>query len=147
MGGFYHWGVARTAKAAIKAWYKTHPKTFCPVVGEAICRAGGCDNAKLRADAQCNIERKTRWFARGQATNDGRPWLADLRLSADKRRYVINFPFDRLTLQDFKSVIPESDRRYDEATREWSVERRHWSALNAMFSNFAEWDLDNLNRR
>ena len=72
---------------------------------------------------------------------------ADLRLSADRRRYVLNFPFDRLTLADFKSVIPEADRAYDATNREWSVERRHWGALNALFANFAAWDLEIGRRR
>jgi hypothetical protein len=138
----------RTAKQAIRAWYKQHPKTHCPVVGQPVCRSGGCDNAQLRADPRCNIELKSRMAerARAAAAADPRPWLADLRLSADGRRYRLNFAFDRLTLQDFKGVIPEADRAYDPEGREWSVERRHWAALNALFSNFAEWDLE-LGRR
>ena len=102
-----------TAKQAIQAWYKQHPKTHCPVVGESICRHGGCDNARLRADHRCNIELKTGMAERARAAADPRPWLADLRLSADNRRYVLNFPFDRLTIADFKSVIPDADRAYD----------------------------------
>ena len=47
--------------------------------------------------------------------------------------HVLNFAFDRLTLADFKSVIPEPDRAYDARNREWSVERRHWGVLNALF--------------
>jgi hypothetical protein len=137
----------RTAKQAINAWYKQHPKTYCPVVGESICRHGGCDNARLRADHACNIELKTSMAERASAAADPRPWLADLRLSPDNRRYVLNFPFDRLTLQDFKSVIPDADRAYDPTNREWSVERRHWGALNALFSNFAAWDLEVGRRR
>jgi hypothetical protein len=136
----------RTAKQAIRAWYKQHPKTYCPVVGQSVCRHLGCDNAQLRADPRCNIELKTAMAERAGAANDPRPWLADLRLSPDHRRYVLNFPYDRLTLQDFKSVIPEADRAYDATTREWSVDRRHWGALNALFSNFADWDLE-LGRR
>ena len=95
----------------------------------------------MRADARCNIALKTRMWEKAQAARDPRPWLADLRLSADRRRYILNFPFDRMLLQDFRSVIPTSDRSYDEERRELSVERRQWSALNALFSNFAEWDL------
>lgn len=136
-----------TAKQAIQAWYKQHPKTHCPVVGESICRHGGCDNARLRADHRCNIDLKTGMAERARAAADPRPWLADLRLSADNRRYVLNFPFDRLTIADLKSVIPDADRAYDAASREWSVERRHWGALNALFSNFAEWDLEIGRRR
>ena len=71
------------------------------------------------------------------ASADERPWLADMRESADRRRYVLNFAFDRLTLQDFKSVIPASDRTYDATNREWSVDKRHYNLLNAIFSNFA----------
>jgi hypothetical protein len=139
----------RTAKGAIRAWYKQHPKTYCPVVGQGICRHGGCDNPQLRADHRCNIALKSEMAERARAASaaDPRPWLADLRLSADRRRYVLNFPFDRLTLADFKSVIPEADRAYDATNREWSVERRHWGALNALFANFAAWDLEIGRRR
>ncbi|HZQ97616.1 MAG TPA: hypothetical protein VFC93_02250 [Chloroflexota bacterium] len=133
----------RTAKQAIRRWFKEHPKTFCPVVGQAVCKHGGCDNAQLRADARCNIGLKTAMYERAHALpEDGRPWLADVRLSADRRRYVLNFPFDRMFLQDFKSVIPPSDRSYDAATREWSVDRRHWAMLNTLFTNFADWDAE-----
>ena len=58
---------------------------------------------------------------------------------------VIGVPLTRYKVLAFG--ISESDRRYDESTHEWSVDRRHWSALNAIFSNFADWDLDNLNSR
>jgi len=132
----------RTAKSAIRKWFKEHPKTFCPVVGQAVCKHGGWDRADLRADQRCNIELKTRMAERARLAADPRPWLADLRLSPDRRRYVLNFPFDRPTLADFRSVIPDADRSYDATNREWSVERRHWGALNALFSNFAEWDLE-----
>lgn len=132
----------RTARQAIKKWFKDHPKTFCPVVGQTVCKHGGCDNATLRADARCNIDLKMRMLERAQRLDDSRPWLADVRRSPDGRRYVLNFPFDRLTLQDFKSIIPPSDRSYDAGTREWTVDRRHWGVLNAIFSNFADWDLE-----
>ena len=132
----------RTAKSAIRKWFKEHPKTFCPVVGQAVCKHGGCDRADLRADARCNIALKTLMYERAAASDDARPWLADLRETADRRRYVLHFPFDRLTLQDFKSVIPDSDRSYDASTREWTVDKRHYGMLNALFSNFAEWDLE-----
>jgi hypothetical protein len=132
-----------TAKQAIRRWFKSHPKTFCPVVGQAVCRHGGCDNAQLRADARCNIDVKSRMFEQAQVLpDDDRPWLADVRLTADSRRYVLNFPFDRLALQDFRSIIPETDRSYDAANREWTVDRRHWGLLNAIFANFADWDLE-----
>ena len=132
----------RTAKSAIRKWFKEHPKTFCPVVGQGVCKHGGCDRADLRADARCNIALKTLMYERAAAANDERPWLADVRESADRRRYVLNFPFDRLTLQDFKSVIPAPDRTWDAANREWSVDKRHYGILNALFANFAEWDLE-----
>ena len=135
--------MAKTAKQAIRRWFKEHPKTFCPVVGQGVCRHGGCDNAELRADARCNIDLKTRMYEHAHALpDDGRPWLADVRMTADRRRYVLNFPFDRLFLQDFKSVIPVTDRMYEAATREWSVDRRHWGILNSLFSNFADWDAE-----
>jgi hypothetical protein len=132
----------RTARSAIRNWFKEHPKTFCPVVGQAVCKHGGCDRADLRADARCNIALKTRMYERAAAAGDERPWLADLRESPDRRRYLLNFPFDPLTLQDFKSVIPAADRTYDAATREWAVDKRHYGILNAIFANFAEWDLE-----
>ena len=139
--------MARTAKTAIRKWFKEHPKTFCPVVGQAVCRHNGCDNPKLRADERCNIDLKMRMAERAREANDDRPWLADVRTTPDRRRYILNFPYDKLTLQDFRSVIPEADRSYDAATREWSVERRHWGILNAFFSNFADWELDRRNVR
>ena len=132
----------RTAKQAIRKWFKEHPKTYCPVLGQGVCKHGGCDRADLRADPRCNIALKTTMYERAVKLDDDRPWLADVRESADRRRYVLNFPFDRLTLQDLKSVIPETDRSYDGATREWSVDKRHYGILNAMFSNFADWDLE-----
>lgn len=134
--------MARTARAAIRSWFKEHPKTFCPVVGQGVCRHGGCDNAALRGDARCNIALKSGMAERAAAQNDARPWLADVRQSADGRRFILNFPFDRLTLQDFKAIIPASDRDYNAETREWAVDRRHWGLLNALFSNFADWDAE-----
>ena len=133
----------QTAKQAIRKWFKEHPKTFCPVVGQGVCRHNGCENAQLRADARCNIALKTRMAEHAHnLPDDGRPWLADVRMTADRRRYVLNFPFDRMFLQDFKSVIPPTDRTYDGATREWTVDRRHYGMLNTLFSNFADWDLE-----
>jgi hypothetical protein len=131
-----------TAKQAIRKWFKEHPKTFCPVVGQGVCKHNGCDRADLRADARCNIALKMTMAERAAKLVDDRPWLADMRESVDRRRYVLNFPFDRLLLQDFKSVIPATDRTYDAATREWSVDKRHYGMLNALFSNFADWDLE-----
>lgn len=131
-----------TARQAIKKWFREHPKTFCPVLGQPICRYNGCGNATLRSDPRCNITLKSAMAERARAANDARPWLADVRISADGRRYILNFSFDRLTLQDFRNVIPASDRAYDEENYEWNVERRHWGALNSIFANFSEWDLE-----
>lgn len=132
----------RTAKSAIRKWFKEHPRTFCPVVGQGVCRHNGCDRADLKADARCNLPLKVVMAERAAALVDDRPWLADVRESADRLRYVLNFPFDRLFLSDFKSVIPDADRSYDAATREWSVDKRHYAMLTTLFSNFGDWDLE-----
>ncbi|MBM4418595.1 MAG: hypothetical protein FJ033_09835 [Chloroflexi bacterium] len=130
----------RTARQAIKRWFRDHPKTLCPVVEQPVCRHNGCDNQTLRSDVRCNIALKMRMAEAARATDDDRPWIADLRITPDGRRFLLNFAFDRAFLQDFRSVIPASDRAYDAARREWSVERRHFGALDALFSNFAAWD-------
>ena len=58
----------RTAKSAIRKWFNEHPKTFCPVVGQCVCKHGGCDRADLRADARCNIALKTLMYERAVAS-------------------------------------------------------------------------------
>ena len=84
---------------------------------------------------------------RAHELKDDRPWIADMRQSADGRSYFLNFSFDRLLLQDLKSVVPATDRTYDSGTREWRIDRRHWGILNSIFCNFADWDLELGKRR
>ena len=134
-------GSARTERNAIRKWFAQHPKTFCPVVGQMVCKARGCDRPDLRADPRCNIELKDaqlkqRDGALGASRNDGRGWLFDLRESPDGRYYILNFGYDRNLLEDLKAVVPASARRFDPETREWWVLKAHGAVLVSLFANF-----------
>lgn len=127
-----------SARTAILRWFATNPKTFCPVVGQSVCKRDGCENPQLRADARCNIALKQAMQARAAELQDFRPVLFDLRASADGQRFILNFGFDKETIGDLKSAVPPADRGYDASTREWWVHRRHYGLLSAMFVNFSE---------
>src|SRR6266702_4635982 len=129
--------VPRTARQAIKAWYATHPKTFCPVVGQCICPAKGCENPAIRNDPRCNIELKQAQAAERPAEMDElRGWIYDLRESPDHRRWIVNFGYNRVLLDDFRQMIPASARRFDPETREWWVAKEYEGALRTLFVNF-----------
>jgi hypothetical protein len=126
------------ARGAILRWFSSHPKTFCPVVGQAICPHNGCENPRLRSDARCNIGFKQAMHARAKEARDFRPIIFDLRETPDRQRFIINFGYDKSTILDLKSAIPAGERGYLPASREWWVLRRHYGLLSAMFANFAE---------
>jgi hypothetical protein len=127
----------RTARQAIRAWYATHPKTFCPVIGQAICPAKGCDNPAIRADPRCNIDLKQAQAEKRPAEMDElRGWIYDLRESSDGRHWIVNFGYNRALLDDFRQLIPASGRRFDPETREWWVAKVHAPVLRTLFSNF-----------
>lgn len=129
--------MARTARQAIREWYATHPKTFCPVVEQAICPARGCENPRLRADARCNLDLKQAQAALKPPADDGlHGWLYDLRESSDGRQWIINFGYNRALLDDFRQLIPARARRFDPETREWVVAKEQAAALRTLFANF-----------
>jgi len=127
----------RTARQAIRSWYATHPKTFCPVVGQSICPSRGCENPTIREDPRCNIELKQSQAALKPAESDElRGWIYDLRDSSDGRRYLLNFGYNRALLDDFRRMIPATARRFDPETREWAVDKTYASVLRSLFQNF-----------
>ena len=130
----------RSARQAIRAWYATHPKTFCPVVGQAICPGRGCANPAIRNDARCNIDLKQAQAAERPTEPDEldelRGWIYDLRESSDGRQWILNFGYNRALLDDFRQLIPTSARRFDPETREWSVAKEHAMVLRTLFVNF-----------
>jgi len=130
----------RTARQAIKAWYATHPKTFCPVVEQAICPLKGCENPTMRNDPRCNIDLKQEQAAARPAETAEldtlRGWIYDLRSSTDGRRWIINFGYNRALLDDFRDLIPASARRFDPETREWSVAKEYDAVLRTLFVNY-----------
>ena len=127
----------RTARQAIRSWYATHPKTFCPVVGQCICPARGCENPAIRNDPRCNIELKMAQAAERPAENDDlRGWIYDLRESSDRRRWILNFGYDRALLDDYRQMVPASARQFDPETREWAVAKEYASVLRTLFRNF-----------
>lgn len=126
-----------TARQHIRAWYSTHPKTFCPVVGQAICPFRGCDNPAIRSDERCNIELKTAQANERPAEMDElRGWIYDLRDSPDGRRWIVNFGYNRALLDDLRQMIPASARRFDPETREWWIAKEYASVLRTLFANF-----------
>ncbi|MGH2460391.1 MAG: hypothetical protein ACRDIY_16175 [Chloroflexota bacterium] len=127
----------RTARQAIRSWYASHPKTFCPVVGQCICPARGCDNPAIRADPRCNLDLKQAQAAARPAESDElRGWIYDLRDSPDGRRYLLNFGYNRALLDDFRQLIPAAARRFDPETREWAVDKIYANVLRSLFQNF-----------
>lgn len=127
----------RTARQAIRAWYATHPKTFCPVVGQVICPARGCDNPNIRSDPRCNIELKLAQAAeKPEQIDELRGWIYDVRESSDRRHWILNFGYNRALLDDFRQMIPASARRFDAETREWWVAKTYAPALRTLFVNF-----------
>jgi hypothetical protein len=127
----------RTARSAIRDWYASHPKTFCPVVGQCICPAKGCENPAIRNDPRCNLELKQAQAAERPAeSEDGRAWLYDLRESPDGRRWILNFGYNRAILDDLRQLVPASGRRFEPETREWWVGKEHANALRSLFANF-----------
>ena len=119
----------KTARQHIKAWYATHPKTFCPVIGQGICPARGCENPALRADARCNIDLKQAQAAeRPEEIDELRGWIYDLRESPDARRWVLNFGYNAALLDDFRQMIPAASRHFSAETREWSVAKEYAQA-------------------
>ena len=127
-----------SARNAILKWFRNHPKTYCPVVGQAVCTHRGCDNARLRADARCNFDLKKTMADRAAAGADFRPVLFDLRESDDRRRFILNFGFDKATIADLKAMIPSPERGFLPASREWWVDKKHYGLLATMFANFGE---------
>ena len=126
-----------TERNAIRKWFAQHPKTYCPVIGQAVCKSAGCERADLRADPRCNIELKqAQAQQRATMPDDGRGWLFDLRMSPDGRYYILNFGYNRTLLDDLKAIIPANARRFDEETREWWVLKSHGAALVGLFANF-----------
>lgn len=132
--------VPRTARQAIKAWYSTHPKTMCPVVGQAICPLRGCENPAIRNDPRCNIDLKQAQAETRPAETGGldelRGWIYDLRDSPDSRRWIVNFGYNRALLDDFRQMIPASGRRFDPETREWWVAKEYDPVLRTLFVNY-----------
>jgi len=127
----------RTARQAIRAWYSTHPKTFCPVVGQCLCPARGCENPAIRDDPRCNIDLKIAQAAEKPAEREElRGWVYDLRESSDGRRWILNFGFNRALLDDFRQMIPASARHFDPETREWAVAKEYANVLRTLFVNF-----------
>ena len=130
-------GSFRGERDAIRKWYAQHPKTYCPVIGQMVCKQGGCERADLRADPRCNVELKdAQAKQRASAPDDGRGWLFDLRESPDRRYYILNFGYNRGLLDDFKAIVPASGRRFDPETREWWVLKAHGASLVSLFANF-----------
>ncbi len=135
--------MTRTARQAIREWYSTHPKTYCPVVGQPICPFRGCENPAIRGDPRCNIELKAAQAARRPAEIDElRGWLYDLRESSDGRQWILNFGYHRALLDDFRQMIPARARRYDAETREWAVSKEYSSVLRTLFLNFDQFRAD-----
>jgi hypothetical protein len=129
--------LARTARQGIRAWYSTHPKTYCPVVGQVICPFRGCENPAIRSDARCNIDLKVAQAEERPAEMDElRGWIYDLRDSPDGRRWILNFGYNRALLDDFRQLIPASARRFDPETREWWVAKEYGRVLRTLFANF-----------
>ena len=129
--------MARTARQAIRSWYSTHPKTYCPVIGQCICPARGCDNPAIRGDSRCNIDLKQAQAAEKPVESDElRGWIYDLRDSSDGRRYLLNFGYNRALLDDFRQMIPANARRFDPETREWAVDKAYSNVLRTLFQNF-----------
>jgi hypothetical protein len=129
--------VPRTARQNIRAWYATHPKTYCPVVGQAICPFRGCENPAIRDDPRCNIELKMAQAGERPAKMDElQGWIYDLRDSPDGRCWILNFGYNRALLDDFRQMIPASARRFDPETREWWVAKEYASVLRILFANF-----------
>lgn len=127
----------RTARQAIRAWYASHPKTFCPVVGQCICPAKGCENPAIRNDPRCNLTLKEEQAAKRPAEVDElRGWIYDLRESPDRRQWIVNFGYNRALLDDFRQLIPAASRRFDASTREWWVAKEYASVLRTLFLNF-----------
>jgi len=130
----------RTARQAIKAWYATHPKTFCPVVGQCICPSKGCENPAIRNDPRCNIDLKQEQAAaRPEETAELdtiRGWIYDIRDSPDGWRWILNFGYNRALLDEFRQLIPASARRFDPETREWWVDKKYDSVLRTLFVNY-----------
>jgi hypothetical protein len=114
-----------------------HPKTFCPVVGQCICPAKGCENPAIRGDARCNLELKqAQAAARPAEVDELRGWIYDLRESPDGRRWIVNFGYSKALLDDFRQLIPAGARRFDPETREWWVAREYDAVLRTLFLNF-----------
>jgi hypothetical protein len=129
--------VPRTARQAIRAWYATHPKTYCPVIGQCICPAKGCENPEIRNDPRCNIDLKSEQAAARPAELDElRGWIYDLRETPDGRRWRLNFGYNRALLDDFRQLIPASARQFDAETREWVVAKEYAPVLRTLFANF-----------
>ena len=132
--------MARTACQAIKAWYATHPKTFCPVVGECICPLKGCENPAIRNDPRCNIDLKQEQAAARPVETAEldtiRGWIYDIRESKDGWSWILNFGYNRALLDEFRQLIPASGRRFDPETREWWVDKKYDSVLRTLFVNF-----------
>jgi len=129
--------VPSTARQAIRAWYATHPKTYCPVVGQCICPSRGCQNPAIRQDPRCNIDLKMAQAAeRPESLEELRGWIYDLRETPDGRRWILNFGYNRALLDDFRRLIPANARRYDPETREWAVAKEYSNVLRALFINF-----------
>lgn len=127
----------RSARQAIRSWYATHPKTYCPVIGQGICPHRGCDNPALRSDPRCNIDLKLAQAAERPAEPDElQGWIYDLRETPDGRRWILNFGYHRALLDDFRQMIPASARRFDPETREWSVAKEYSAVLRSLFLNF-----------
>jgi hypothetical protein len=127
----------RTARQAIRSWYATHPKTYCPVVGQCICPARGCENPTIRNDPRCNIDVKMAQAAERPAESDDlRGWIYDLRETSDGRRWILNFGYNRAILDDFRQMIPASARHFDPETREWAVAKEYANVLRTLFLNF-----------
>ena len=127
----------RTARQAIRDWYTNHPKTFCPVVGQCICPATGCDNPAIRQDPGCNLELKQAQAAlRPTESDELRGWLYDLRESGDRRRWLLNFGYNRVLLDELRQLVPASARRFDPETHEWAVAKEYAAVLRSLFANF-----------
>lgn len=127
----------RTARQAIRAWYATHPKTFCPVIGQCICPAKGCENSAIREDPRCNLALKQEQAAKRPAEVDElRDWIYDLRESPDRRFWILNFGYNKALLDDFRQLIPAASRRFEAETREWWVAKEYAPVLRTLFLNF-----------
>jgi hypothetical protein len=129
--------VPRTARQAIRAWYATHPKTFCPVIGQAICPAQGCENPAIRQDPRCDLALKQAQAAERPAEIDEvRGWIYNLRESPDGRHWLLTFGYHKALLDDFRQLIPARGRRWDPERREWAVAREYHQVLRTLFVNF-----------